>query len=109
MNAFKDSGENIIFPVHPRTKNLINKNGLTELINSSNLILCQPLSYLETLLLEKYAKNLQLRILPLSYKRIMNKDSRVVINDKVIKLHENDRRRMYQKKYLELLGDLKYT
>ena len=58
INAFKNSGEIIIFPVHPRTKKLIHNYGLIEPPNSSNLIFCEPLSYLEILLLEKYAKKI---------------------------------------------------
>jgi len=49
--------------------------------------------------LEPQAKSLQLKILPLELRELMNKDSRVVINDKIIKLHANDRREEFKKNY----------
>ncbi len=51
--------------------------------------------------LEKSAKNFQLRLLPQNIKAVMNKDTNVVINDDVLKLHINDRREEYNKIYLD--------
>lgn len=51
--------------------------------------------------LEQKAKKLQLELLPDNLKKIMNKDTRVVINDKILKLHSNDRREEYRKKWKE--------
>ncbi|MFH1233493.1 MAG: hypothetical protein V1649_02465 [Patescibacteria group bacterium] len=48
--------------------------------------------------LESRFKFLQLKILPQKLKSMMNRDSRVVINDQIIKLHSNDRRDEYIKK-----------
>lgn len=56
--------------------------------------------------LEANLKKLQLNILPQRYLLLMNKDTRVVINNATIKLHENDRREMYWNKYQELLNEL---
>ncbi len=49
--------------------------------------------------LEKQFKDLQMKILPFELKKIMNLDSRVVINDKILKLHANDRRNEYRQLY----------
>ena len=49
--------------------------------------------------LEGMFKKIQLRMLPLKIKELINKDTRVVINDKVLKLHVNDRREEYRKNY----------
>ncbi|MFH1232519.1 MAG: hypothetical protein V1651_01485 [Patescibacteria group bacterium] len=49
--------------------------------------------------LEQQFKKLQLKILPQKLKSMMNCDSRVVINDELIKLHSNDRREEYKKNY----------
>lgn len=57
LAAFRDSGEKIIFPVHPRTRRFLQEHGLMESGNA-NLILTEPLSYLEILLLEKSARTL---------------------------------------------------
>ncbi|MFH1583376.1 MAG: hypothetical protein ABIB72_03625 [Candidatus Falkowbacteria bacterium] len=54
--------------------------------------------------LEPQFKKLQLRLLPRQLKDLINKDSRVVINDQIIKLHANDRREEYRKKYLEKIN-----
>lgn len=46
----------VIFPVHPRTKNRIEQEGLLDLINSGNIILLPPVGYLQMLGLMKSAK-----------------------------------------------------
>jgi hypothetical protein len=50
---------------------------------------------------ERYFKKLQIKLMPQKIKIIANKDTRVVINDKVIKLHINDRREMYREMFEE--------
>lgn len=55
LKAFHTIGEkiNIVFPMHPRTKNNIQKLGLGSLLDSiPNLILTEPLGYLDFLNLE---------------------------------------------------------
>jgi hypothetical protein len=56
--------------------------------------------------LEPQFKELQLRWLPPQLKNLMNQDSRVVINDQVIKLHANDRREEYRNKFSETMKRL---
>jgi len=53
--------------------------------------------------LESNLKKYQLRKMPLELKGIMNKDTRVVVNDKVLKLHVKDRRGEYLNKFYKLL------
>ncbi|MBU1165168.1 hypothetical protein KKA15_06455 [Patescibacteria group bacterium] len=45
---------------------------------------------------EKVAKKIQLMIMPNKLKSLANKDTRVVINDQILKFHENDRREIYR-------------
>lgn len=54
--------------------------------------------------LEKDVKKLQLKKLPSSLKNLMNKDTGVVINDQVLKLHVKDMRKEYRKKWEEGLA-----
>jgi hypothetical protein len=56
--------------------------------------------------LEPQFKELQLRWLPAQLKNLMNQDSRVVINDQIIKLHANDRREEYRNKFSETMKGL---
>jgi len=48
---------------------------------------------------ENLFKKLQFKLMSDDLKKLMNKDTRVVINDKVLKLHINDRRGEYKKNY----------
>lgn len=56
--------------------------------------------------LDNLFKKIQLRMLPVEMKKIMNKDTRVVINDKVLKLHIKDRREEYRKRWEEKIKQL---
>ena len=56
--------------------------------------------------LEPQFRKLQLKLLPPQLKNLMNQDSRVVINDQIIKLHANDRREEYRNKYFNKMRDL---
>jgi len=57
LQAFRDSGETIVFPVHPRTRKFLQQYGLlADLHANSRLRLTEPLSYLDILLLEKNAR-----------------------------------------------------
>ncbi len=47
-------------------------------------------------LLERLARNLQIRRLPKHIKALMNKDSRVIVTDHMLKFHDNDRRAEYR-------------
>jgi len=56
--------------------------------------------------LEKDIKKLQLKLMPENLKRLINKDSRVVINDQVLKLHAKDRREGYREKWRQRIIDI---
>jgi hypothetical protein len=56
--------------------------------------------------LEKYVKNWQLKRLPAALKDLMNKDTRVVMNDNILKMHVNDRREEYYGKWGELIDKI---
>src|SRR3989344_5226527 len=56
--------------------------------------------------LEKLAKKLQLKIMPQILKAMMNQDTRVVVNDQILKFHRDDRRAEYQEKFDKLLNSL---
>lgn len=51
---------------------------------------------------ERAAKSVQLRRLPAGLRAMMNRDSRVVVTDRVLKFHENDRRAEYRGRWLGL-------
>jgi hypothetical protein len=54
--------------------------------------------------LDRVLKKLQLKILPSSLKENLNKDTRVVMNDWVLKMYAKDRREIYRKRYSDRLG-----
>lgn len=49
-------GKPVVFPMHPRTKKMAIKFGLKNLITNSNLIVKEPISYLESLSLQRYSQ-----------------------------------------------------
>ena len=56
--------------------------------------------------LEKNFQKLQLKLMPADLKKLMNKDTKVVVNDQVLKLHINDRREEYLEKYVRKMENL---
>jgi hypothetical protein len=54
--------------------------------------------------LENLAKNWQLKIMPANLKTLANQDTRVVINDGVLKLHPIDRRQEFLEKYQDKIS-----
>lgn len=55
---------------------------------------------------EKWCQKIQSRLLPARIKELKNLDSRVVINEKMIKLHDNDRRPAAQAAFREKMAKL---
>jgi UDP-N-acetylglucosamine 2-epimerase (non-hydrolysing) len=55
INAFVDCGETVVFPVHPRTAKYMKQYGLWEKA-SANLVLTEPVGYLDMLKLTGNAK-----------------------------------------------------
>ena len=51
--------------------------------------------------LEKTIKKWQIKKLPSNIKKLMNKDTRVVVNDKIVKLHIIDRRNHYRREFIK--------
>ncbi|NTW22910.1 hypothetical protein HGA34_05235 [Candidatus Falkowbacteria bacterium] len=52
---------------------------------------------------EKLARKIQLRLMSPELKRLANQDTRVVVNDCVLKFHANDRREEYRRRLAEKL------
>lgn len=57
--------------------------------------------------LENLAKKFQYKVMAETIKNSMNKNSQVVVNDHVLKLHTEDRRQLFHEKYLNNLKQLK--
>jgi len=55
LDSLSKIDEKVIFPVHPRTRNVIEKYKIKI---SDNIVLIEPLSYLDFIKLEKYAKKI---------------------------------------------------
>lgn len=55
LETFVESGEKIVFPVHPRTRKVINDMGLSDIFAGSNVRLVDPVGYIDFLKLEKNA------------------------------------------------------
>jgi hypothetical protein len=55
---------------------------------------------------EPLARIIQKKIMPPDMKILMNKDTRVVISDKIIKTHINDRRELYRKLWREKINKM---
>jgi len=55
LDSLSKIEEKVIFPVHPRTRNVIEKYKIEI---SDNIVLIEPLSYLDFIKLEKYAKKI---------------------------------------------------
>ena len=56
--------------------------------------------------LEKIAKNIQLKLMPQNIKEVMNSDTKVVVNDQMLKFHINDRRQEYNDLFTEKIKTL---
>jgi UDP-GlcNAc3NAcA epimerase len=56
LEAFKESNEKIVFPIHPRTKKFLEEHGLN--LEMPNVKLIPPVTYLEMLALEENAKKI---------------------------------------------------
>ena len=58
VEAFVESGEKIVFPVHPRTAKALKSYGLDKKFEDANVVVVKPLSYTDMLVLEKNAKKI---------------------------------------------------
>jgi hypothetical protein len=56
--------------------------------------------------LEAMAMAWQIKRLPAGLKEMMNRDTKVVVDEKIIKLHTNDRREEYRKKFNTRIDDI---
>jgi UDP-GlcNAc3NAcA epimerase len=57
IDAFRESGETIVFPVHPRTRKYLHEYGLWDSL-PGNILCVDPLGYIDMLLLMKHAKKI---------------------------------------------------
>jgi predicted nucleotidyltransferase len=55
---------------------------------------------------EKIFRRIQIKMLPKKLKEMANRDSQVVITDKILKFHVNDRREEYREKWLKRISEL---
>jgi UDP-N-acetylglucosamine 2-epimerase len=58
LEAFVESGETIVFPVHPRTRKAITESGLSGLIDGGRVKLIDPVGYIDFLQLENCASKI---------------------------------------------------
>jgi UDP-N-acetylglucosamine 2-epimerase len=56
LTAFSKLDEMVVFPIHPRTRKMINYYGLDGLLENDNVKVIDPVGYLDMLKLEKNAK-----------------------------------------------------
>jgi len=56
LTSFSKLDKIVVFPIHPRTKKMINYHGLDDLIGKGNIKVIDPVGYLDMLNLEKNAK-----------------------------------------------------
>jgi UDP-N-acetylglucosamine 2-epimerase len=56
LTAFSKMDEMVVFPIHPRTKKMINYYGLDDLLENDNVKVIDPVGYLDMLKLEQNAK-----------------------------------------------------
>ncbi len=58
---------------------------------------------------EKFFRWLQMKLMPENLKKMANRDSRVIVNDSILKFHVNDRREEYKKIWEEKLCNFKIS
>jgi UDP-N-acetylglucosamine 2-epimerase len=56
LTAFSKMNKIVVFPIHPRTRKMINYYGLGDLLENDNVKVIDPVGYLDMLKLEKSAK-----------------------------------------------------
>lgn len=56
--------------------------------------------------LDSLLMNWQIKKMPMNLKKMLNKDNRVMVEKNIIKLHANDRRAFYQKKWENKVGQI---
>ncbi|HEX8491219.1 MAG TPA: UDP-N-acetylglucosamine 2-epimerase (non-hydrolyzing) [Pyrinomonadaceae bacterium] len=56
LRAFADTREPVIFPVHPRTRQKINELDETLSTTADNVLMIEPVGYLDMLMLEQHAR-----------------------------------------------------
>jgi UDP-GlcNAc3NAcA epimerase len=57
IDAFRESGETVVFPVHPRTRKYLHEYGLWDSL-TGNILCIEPLGYIDMLHLMKHAKKI---------------------------------------------------
>lgn len=63
--------------------------------------------FISAIIPEKIAKKIQLRIMPARLQNMAKKDSKVILNDSMLKFHDKDRRAEYYNKWVEIVGHTK--
>jgi UDP-N-acetylglucosamine 2-epimerase (non-hydrolysing) len=56
LKSLSQIEQTIVFPIHPRTKKMVDKFNLQSYLNNENIITIDPVGYLDFIKLEKYAQ-----------------------------------------------------
>lgn len=96
----------LLYNKNKTSERFLEANGLTEKNKRDSFAGClfRPSFFFS--LLENIAKKIQLKIMPSALAAAMNNSDGVVINDSILKLYREDRRRNYAEKYGKKINEI---